>query len=166
MGSRIPLLVGRKRTLQVAKPVIAILGWGSLIWDNNPEFDRQHGEWQPSGSRLSLEFSRISSTRKNALTLVLDYRNGWPCTVAYALSRGLSVKDAIADLRCREDTTMNNIGVFSVDGSPGKGREPEALQLSTCGAHLNSSTRPCAAHCSLSHGSSRLQQTPGGCRDG
>lgn len=52
---------------------IAILAWGSLIWDDNwPEFDKQRGEWLKDGPILPLEFSRVSASRDKALTLVID----------------------------------------------------------------------------------------------
>jgi hypothetical protein len=111
------------------KPSIAILGWGSLIWDvDHPAFERQHADWQFDGPNLALEFSRVSQTRHLALTLVLDYQHGRECTVAYALSHRSSLVDAIADLRCREGTTMRNVGVFSLDGSPPVAREAKALK--------------------------------------
>lgn len=92
---------------------IAILGWGSLIWDDGwPIFDSQHDAWQKDGPALPLEFSRISSSRHGALTLVIDDQNGVPCKVMYALSRRKQVADAIADLRDREGTTMRNIGFW------------------------------------------------------
>lgn len=46
-----------------APPTIALLGWGSLIWDHDPLFDAQHGDWQAGGPPLPLEFSRISAKR-------------------------------------------------------------------------------------------------------
>ena len=54
---------------------IAILGWGSLLWDKRAEFDwfeKQYEQWQCDGPTLKLEFSRVSESRGNALTLVLD----------------------------------------------------------------------------------------------
>lgn len=63
---------------------IAILGWGSLLWDQRAEFDKKHEDWQFDGPSLMLEFSRVSQTRNGALTLVLDFNNGKPCQVAYA----------------------------------------------------------------------------------
>jgi hypothetical protein len=60
---------------------IAILGWGSLIWDKREEFERLHGPWQSDGPSLKIEFSRISSTRGGALTLVIDPHHGAICTV-------------------------------------------------------------------------------------
>src|SRR5262245_9226344 len=96
---------------------IAILGWGSLIWDERPEFDENHGEWLPDGPVLKLEFSRISETRKGALTLVIDSDNGSDCVSAYAMSTRRNPDDAIADLRCREGTIMRRIGFYFRDGS-------------------------------------------------
>jgi len=55
---------------------IAILGWGSLLWDKNHDFDNQHESWKFDGPLLPLEFSRISKSRDNALTLVIDELNG------------------------------------------------------------------------------------------
>jgi hypothetical protein len=49
---------------------IAILGWGSLLWDKSKrEFDDQHDGWRFDGPVLKIEFSRISSSHDNALTL-------------------------------------------------------------------------------------------------
>jgi hypothetical protein len=47
---------------------IAVLGWGSLIWDPHPIFDQHHRDWQFDGPRLNLEFSRISKTRAGVVT--------------------------------------------------------------------------------------------------
>ncbi|MFN4288024.1 MAG: hypothetical protein ACK4E3_05960 [Brevundimonas sp.] len=96
---------------------IAILGWGSLIWDRRPEFDDQHGEWCFDGPKLKLEFSRISKTRGGALTLVIDDENGSPCRVAYALSKRRNPDDTICDLRSREGTILSRIGYYFADGS-------------------------------------------------
>ena len=96
---------------------IAILGWGSLIWDPRPDFDKWHADWEEDGPELPLEFSRVSESREKALTLVLDEQNGESCRVSYALSGRKAPDDAIADLRCREGTTLRNIGFFFLDGS-------------------------------------------------
>ncbi len=102
---------------------IAILGWGSLLWDRRPEFDQQHHEWLPDGPILKLEFSRISNSRLGALTLVIDPAHGAPCRVAYALSKRSDPEDAICDLRSREQTTRENIGWVFADGSDGHARD-------------------------------------------
>lgn len=97
---------------KIKKLQIAILGWGSLIWDERPEFDKYHSKWLLDGPVLPLEFSRVSESRKGALTLVIDSVNGSDCQVAYTLSARSSAEDAIADLRCREGTTMERMGFY------------------------------------------------------
>lgn len=94
-------------------PQVAILAWGSLIWDNRwPAFDDQRGNWLEDGPVLPLEFSRVSKTRKGALTLVIDPDNGSDCKVMYAMSRRKNPADAIADLRDREGTIMDHMGFY------------------------------------------------------
>ena len=100
---------------------ICILGWGSLIWEKRPEFDDYHGPWQLDGPTLNLEFSRVSETRLNALTLVIDPANGAPCRVAYTDSARNNPNDAICDLRTREGTVLRLIGVMFLDGSRTQG---------------------------------------------
>lgn len=97
-------------------PKIAILGWGSLIWDPRPEFDNQHGEWLPDGPTLKLEFSRISESRNDALTLVIDSTHGASCQVAYTMSTRNDPEDAIVELRCREGCIIKAIGFWFADG--------------------------------------------------
>jgi hypothetical protein len=106
---------------------IAILGWGSLLWDESQkEFDEQHDDWSFDGPVLKLEFSRKSTSWLNALTLVIDPIHGHECQVAYALSKRTSFKDAIADLCAREKTTEKNIGCLSV-GSSLLGRDANSI---------------------------------------
>ncbi len=92
---------------------IAILGWGSLLWDVRPEFDRWHGPWQGGGPAVKLEFSRISRSRSGVLTLVIDPCNGAGCSVAFALSTRTHAEKARDDLRQREGTSWSNIGYVS-----------------------------------------------------
>ena len=107
---------------------IAILGWGSLLWDRRNEFDEQHEAWQFDGPSLKLEFSRVSQTRNDALTLVLDLNNGESCQVAYALSKRKNPDDAICDLRCREGTPLENIGFYFADDTRKQSRDDESLE--------------------------------------
>jgi len=107
---------------------IAILGWGSLLWDTRAEFDSTHAAWELDGPRLPLEFSRVSQTRGGVLTLVIDTQAGTECSVAYALSTRKSADDAIADLRCREGTTLANIGYCFVDGSRRQARTTKTAE--------------------------------------
>jgi hypothetical protein len=108
---------------------IAILGWGSLIWDRNAAFDDHINDWQLDGPKLPLEFSRISQTRSNALTLVIDTHNGTNCPVAYAMSKRKSPDDAICDLRSREGTILKRIGYHFRDGTRnGEPDVPESIK--------------------------------------
>ena len=98
---------------------IAILGWGSLLWDKRPEFESfesQHEVWQSNGPTLRLEFSRVSKSRGKALTLVIeDAPHGAECVVAYALSKRKSWEDVVCDVRDRESTTAANVGFCFAD---------------------------------------------------
>ena len=97
------------------KKKIAVLGWGSLIWDTtaNQEFDRLHGKWMSDGPVLNLEFPRKSKkSRAGALTLVIDPKHGVPCTVAYALSTRSDSAEAREDLCRPEGTSAERIGLF------------------------------------------------------
>lgn len=90
-------------------PQIAILGWGSLLWEGGAEFDQWHDDWRYDGPSLRLEFSRVSSSRLGALTLVIDPRHGATTTVAWCLSKRKDPDDAVADLRCREGCSVRCI---------------------------------------------------------
>ena len=88
---------------------IAILGWGSLTWDQRelPTL----GEWKKGGPVLPIEFSRISSDGR--LTLVIDEKNGVPVKTRFAQSGSETLNQAIEDLRKREGTSKSMIGVAS-----------------------------------------------------
>lgn len=102
---------------------IAILGWGSLLWDPKG-FDKWHEDWLLDGPLLPLEFSRISKTRNKALTLVIDIPRGEECCVAYAMSKRKHIRDAVCDLLTREGTSSKNIGLCCVKKNIRKSRNP------------------------------------------
>ncbi|MBA3531550.1 MAG: hypothetical protein H0T73_06460 [Ardenticatenales bacterium] len=91
---------------------IAILAWGSLIWDqrNLPLANA----WSSGGPKLPLEFSRISNTRGGSLTLVIDALNGEPIPVYYASSSRINLDEALSDLQEREGTTRKMIGFVNL----------------------------------------------------
>jgi hypothetical protein len=78
---------------------IAILGWGSLVWDRRDLM--LAGPFKPNGPSLPVEFSRVSLDRR--LTLVIDEDRGTPCTTYVALSAHLDLDEAIDNLRRREN---------------------------------------------------------------
>ena len=100
---------------------IAILGWGSLLWDkeNSIEFDKWHDPWVFDGPVLKVEFSRISKSRLGALTLVIDEAHGSSVEVAWCFGKRACVEDAVCDLRYREGTTVANIGRLDLTLSKG-----------------------------------------------
>ncbi len=85
---------------------IAIIAWGSVVWDSRTL--RYEGDWKRSGPSLPLEFSRVS--RNCRLTLVIDEEDGKQCATRYAQSSRNTLHDAIADLRDREGTIWARIG--------------------------------------------------------
>lgn len=89
---------------------IAILGWGSLIWNKDSLLIA--GDWHTGGPVLPIEFSRISGDGR--LTLVIDPQNGVPVTTLYARSEFENLNDAIANLRVREGTSSEKIGFVNL----------------------------------------------------
>jgi hypothetical protein len=85
---------------------IAILGWGSLIWDGRDL--PINGSWENDGPTLPLEFSRVSADGR--LTLVIDAKFGKQLPSLYALSSRSNVADAVCDLCHREGTSQDKIG--------------------------------------------------------
>lgn len=101
---------------------VAVLGWGSLIWDQDTEKGKEFDHWRKSkwevvrDLKLPIEFSRISKSRKGALTLVIDEDNGRECYVRLTSSRRKYFEDAVCDLKRREGTHWGNIGYWSARG--------------------------------------------------
>jgi hypothetical protein len=94
---------------------IAILGWGSLVWD--PRALPLAGPWLQGGPYLPIEFTRISTDGR--LTLVIDYINGAGITVRFATSARRELDDAVEDLRQREGPTRReNIGSVTAQSDP------------------------------------------------
>jgi len=123
-------LIKLSETRSASVPKIAILGWGSLLWDkSHKEFDERHEDWRLDGPVLKLEFSRKSASRLNALTLVIDPIHGQQCQVAYAMSKRATPQGAIADLRAREKTKRENIGCIFGDGSRRQGRDANSIDV-------------------------------------
>lgn len=89
---------------------IAILGWGSLIWQPiELAFDKKFG-WQNSGPILPIEFARIS--KDGRLTLVIT-KNGAKVPVLYALSTYQDIDEAVLNLAIREGSGRKRIGSYN-----------------------------------------------------
>ena len=105
---------------------IAILGWGSLVWD--PRDLPRESYWERPGPSLPLELSRVS--RDTRLTLVIDPQNGDDCETCYALSPRSDIDDAIEDLRRREGTpNKSNIGFIDLERTRDRGRNQEPVKI-------------------------------------
>ncbi|SEO59270.1 hypothetical protein [Mucilaginibacter sp. OK283] len=88
---------------------IAVLGWGSLIWQ--PKQLNITGEkWYQDGPLLPLEFKRVSLDGR--LTLVIC--PGYPEVISlYAISSFDNLNQAIDNLRLREGTVTQHIGFYN-----------------------------------------------------
>jgi hypothetical protein len=85
---------------------IAVLGWGSLIW--NPRYLALAGDWHEDGPTLPIEFARISSG--NRLTLVI-HPGADPVTTLWAMMSAWDLGEARENLRIREGRPpMEGIG--------------------------------------------------------
>lgn len=78
---------------------IAILAWGSLVWQPKElKYDESFG-WKSDGPILPIEFARIS--KDGRLTLVIT-PNGTKVQTLYTLSGYKTIDEAVSDLRKRE----------------------------------------------------------------
>ncbi len=97
---------------------IAIIGWGSLIWDLEILEPQVDPRWQRgAGPALPLEFSRVSPKRKKALALIVDPDHGTSCATSLVVSRRTSLEEAVADLAARERAPLERIGYASASGN-------------------------------------------------
>ena len=89
---------------------IAILGWGSLIWQpKDLKFDENMG-WKKNGPVLPIEFARIS--KDGRLTLVIT-PNGTEVTTLYSVSSFDNLDLAVLNLKKREGTNEKYIGSYN-----------------------------------------------------
>lgn len=96
---------------------IAVIGWGSLIWDLDDLAPKVRGPWRRgAGPTLPIEFSRISPKRRNALAAVLDPAHGAPCATSVIESAADSLDAAVDDLAARERADRGFIGAVLADG--------------------------------------------------
>lgn len=88
---------------------IAILGWGSLIWQPKElEFDRGIG-WLTDGPIILIEFARIS--KDGRLTLVIS-PNGSEAQTLYTFSKHETLDEAVLNLAVREGSVRKSIGWY------------------------------------------------------
>jgi hypothetical protein len=88
---------------------IAILGWGSLIWQPKELAYNKTFGWQKDGPILPIEFARIS--KDGRLTLVIT-ENGTKVPVLFTLSNYHNLEEAVLNLAVREGSGRNSIGSY------------------------------------------------------
>ena len=100
---------------------IAIIGWGSLIWDLEILAQQVSGDWQMAGGpMLPMEFSRVSAKRKMGLVVCLDPDAGVNCPTHVIRSLRDDINSARVDLAARERAPHGRIGW--ADTARGAGR--------------------------------------------
>ncbi|GLR66404.1 hypothetical protein GCM10010909_10840 [Acidocella aquatica] len=86
---------------------IAILGWGSLLWD--PRELKLKAPFELTGPSLPIEFCRVSKNLR--LTLIIDEAFGTLCQTYAATSAFTNLPEAMENLRLREGMTSTaNVG--------------------------------------------------------
>lgn len=99
---------------------IAILGWGSLVW--NPkllQYNTTFG-WQKDGPMLPLEFSRVSKDFR--LTIVLEPTAKLVQSL-YAISTNTTIDEAVLNLAVREGSARSAIGYYDKHTNETKPKE-------------------------------------------
>ncbi|MEM1344321.1 MAG: hypothetical protein AAGI34_07040 [Pseudomonadota bacterium] len=95
---------------------IALLGWGSLLWDLDDLAPWVEGAWRlGAGPRFPLEFSRVSAKRLGSLTVVLDDAHGALCPTHAIVSVREGIHAAAQDLARRERCTLARIGALCLE---------------------------------------------------
>jgi len=94
---------------------IAVLGWGSLIWDDPREL-RTKGDWSGDGPPLPVEFRRYS--KGGRITLVLypkaeDVQTLWAHADFTKLSEAI---ENLCDRECIPKTSVDRIGFAIIGG--------------------------------------------------
>jgi len=96
---------------------IAIIGYGSLIWDLENLAPWVSGDWQlGAGPLMPVEFSRVSPKRKYALVLVIDEKLDHQCKTSVIESSQSHIEQAVANLAARERCPADMIGYISSGG--------------------------------------------------
>ena len=101
---------------------IAVLGWGSLLWD--PRDLHLASMFALTGPNLPIEFCRVSKNHR--LTLVIDETFGTLCQTYSATSACTSLEEAVENLRLREG--MSGTGDVGFIETAGQTRSPRAAE--------------------------------------
>ena len=88
---------------------IAILGWGSLLWQpKDLQFNKKIG-WSENGPMLPIEFARISKDGRLTLVIAKDVKE---VKTYFAISSYESEEEAVLNLAVREGCGRKQIGSY------------------------------------------------------
>lgn len=87
---------------------IAVLAWGSLVWDPR-ELQIESGSWKEDGPSLPIEFARISQDGR--LTLVI-YEGARDIQVLWKTMTVDSINEARENLKVRESSDSGSIDII------------------------------------------------------
>ena len=88
---------------------IAILGWGSLLWQpKDLQFDKEIG-WSENGPMLPIEFARISKDGRLTLVITKDVKE---VKTYFAISNYKTLEEAVLNLAVREGCGREQIGGY------------------------------------------------------
>lgn len=110
---------------------IAVIGWGSLIWDLDNLAPFVTGDWMMgTGPSLPFEFTRVSPKRKMGLAVCLDYVNGDLCPTNAILSIRHDIDAAAEELRARERAKIiDYIGMIHPASGARRSSIPEVADI-------------------------------------
>src|SRR3989339_630921 len=125
---------------------IAVLGWGSLLWDKGHPRQKAFleslidGNWNNDGPEIPIEFSRISSgtPRTNILTLVIDDQHGAVCQVAWRLSKGDKVEKALEAISSWADKRDIDAVIWTDLKSNFRDKKGETFSVAGAVSHIES----------------------------
>ena len=109
---------------------IAVIGFGSLLWDLESLAINVRGGWHMYvGPYFPLEFSLVSKKRLGALALVVDEENGAQCPTCVIESARHHLSDAISDLARRERAPLETIGFFDRSNGDRRAANPNRAEI-------------------------------------
>lgn len=116
---------------EALKGQIAVIGWGSLIWDLDNLAPFVTGEWlMGAGPSLPFEFTRVSPKRKMGLAVCLDYVHGDLCPTNAILSKSQDIDQAAEELRARERAkVIDYIGMIHPASGARRSSIPEVADI-------------------------------------
>lgn len=109
---------------------IAIIGYGSLLWDLDDLAPHVKGGWHVDrGPRLPVEFALVSRKRNRALAAVIDHAVGEHCLASVIESSKSDLTDAVADLARRERCAEAQIGALHRSNGFARARQTSTAEL-------------------------------------